>query len=135
MRGEGTDTRGPVARGAKNHQALRDAVLAVDTLELADLSDLNGEALEDWESLKVCAARLTPLLADGDADLHELRNLAGALRGYAEMIAESLHSATPALDAALTRILESTMEPGPVGSENGELVAERSAAIDRPPPG
>jgi adenylate cyclase len=68
--------------------------------------------------MRSCAAQIAPLLGAADADVHELRNLAGALRGYAEMLRESL----PPVEGSIQRALRGTL---------GRRQAPRRSASDR----
>jgi class 3 adenylate cyclase len=96
--------------------ALSEAVNSITSLSAEDLPDFDEDAAQDWASLHACAANMAPLLAQAGNDNHELRNLAGALRGYAEMLGESLQNPTPALQAALSRVIQGTDEPALPGA-------------------
>ena len=86
-------------------QALGAAVRAVEGLPGSAAATLDGDAAQDLAALRHCAAQIAPLLHAGSSDQHELRNLAGALRGYAEMLAESAAAPQPALAQALELVL------------------------------
>ncbi len=106
-----------------------DGLLGLDEALLPALDD---EAREDWTALRACAGRVAPLLDESSADAHELRNLAGALRGYAEMFLESLGNAPLALRQALDAILASTAEQGDGGVG---VTMDQAAAISTGEPG
>jgi class 3 adenylate cyclase len=91
--------------------ALAGAVREINRVQSADLPDFDDDAAQDWAALQACANSISPLLREAAEDNHELRNMAGALRGYAEMLAESLASPAPALRKALTSVLQGTAEP------------------------
>jgi class 3 adenylate cyclase len=116
--------------------ALTDAVNSITALSADELPTFDEDAAQDWSSLRACAANMVPLLAQAGDDSHELRNLAGALRGYAEMLGESLQNPTPALHAALKRVIEGTNEPALPGASavvgSGET-AQPFAAITAEP--
>ncbi|MFT7287215.1 MAG: adenylate cyclase [Halieaceae bacterium] len=91
--------------------ALREAVQAVASLDDSALIALDEECRHDWSALSACAGQLAPLLDSGSSDTHELRNLAGAMRGYAEMLMEVLGASESALRSTLSQVLKSTAEP------------------------
>ena len=90
---------------------LTSAVRAIAALPSSNLQELDGEAKQDWLALAACAANMAPLLEQKLEDSHELRNLAGALRGYAEMLAESLTKPTGGLQNIIEQVLRGTAEP------------------------
>ena len=75
--GHGTAT--PLARAIAGLEALGGAAVAA----------LDEDARRDWAALLACAAQIAPLLQADNSDAHTLRNLRGALRGYAEMLLEA----------------------------------------------
>ncbi|MFK7829447.1 MAG: adenylate/guanylate cyclase domain-containing protein [Congregibacter sp.] len=102
--------------------ALSDAVGALRALSAEDIPALDEESSRDWSALCACAERIAPLLLESTQDAHEIRNLTGALRGYAEMLLEVLPSPPEALQTALKQVLHGTMEPVQPGAsgETGE---------------
>ncbi|EED32586.1 adenylate cyclase 1 (ATP pyrophosphate-lyase 1) [gamma proteobacterium NOR5-3] len=87
------------------------AVMEITALSASELPALDDDAQQDWSALVACAANIAPLLEEEIADNHELRNLAGALRGYAEMLSESASNPGAALASVIARVLEGTGEP------------------------
>jgi class 3 adenylate cyclase len=85
--------------------AFRAALRAAESVPVVLLEALSEECRSDWLAVLSCAAQLDPLLADDDADAHELRNIAGALRGYAEMLLESLDDTHDAVRNAVLPLL------------------------------
>ena len=75
----GDSTATPLARAIARLEALGGAAVAA----------LDEDARRDWAALLACAAQLAPLLRADNSDAHTLRNLRGALRGYAEMLLEA----------------------------------------------
>lgn len=75
----GDSTATPLARAIARLEALGGAAVAA----------LDEDARRDWAALLACAAQLAPLLQADNSDAHTLRNLRGALRGYAEMLLEA----------------------------------------------
>ena len=75
----GDSTATPLARAIARLEALGGAVVAA----------LDEDARRDWAALLDCAAQIAPLLQADTSDAHTLRNLRGALRGYAEMLLEA----------------------------------------------
>ena len=69
--------------------ALARAIARLEALGAAAVAGLDEDARRDWVALRACAARIAPLLQADDSDAHTLRNLRGALRGYAEMLLEA----------------------------------------------
>ncbi|MFK8042794.1 adenylate/guanylate cyclase domain-containing protein [Congregibacter sp.] len=112
---------------------LQSAVIEVSALSLSDLPDLDKEAQEDWSALAACAANIAPLLEQETEDTHELRNLAGALRGYAEMLSESVPSPNAALASAIERVLEGTAEPALSGTAGDAEAVQQIAQITGEP--
>lgn len=108
---------------------LRSAVLEITALSAADLPKLDEEAQEDWAALAACAENIAPLLKEDTEDTHELRNLAGALRGYAEMLNESVSDPTPALRSVIDSVLDSTAEPTLSGTAGDADALQQSAQI------
>lgn len=91
--------------------ALGAAVDAVNALQ-PDVDELlHDEAVHDLAALRACATQIAPLLNEPQADHHELRNLAGAMRGYAEMLAEVLPQTEDLLLRAVEVILANTAPP------------------------
>jgi adenylate cyclase len=83
--------------------------------ELRDLSSQSGIALEerqseDLDSLLSASTALETLLNQGDPDAdklqHDIRNILGAIRGYAELLLEDLGEEAPQLRASLQRMLK-----------------------------
>ncbi|WP_439107786.1 adenylate/guanylate cyclase domain-containing protein [Congregibacter sp.] len=112
---------------------LQSAVLEVGALSAPDLPELDEEALEDWHALAACAANIAPLLEEETEDTHELRNLAGALRGYAEMLAETVSTPNAALKSAIERVLEGTAEPALSGTAGDTEALQQIAQITSEP--
>jgi adenylate cyclase len=114
------------AKAAQNDARATDQRLAGLTLAVGAVRDareralpaLDEEALRDWSSLRACAERIAPLLdAPGvEVDVHELRNLAGALRGFAEMLSEGLPDSPGELEDVVIAVLRGTQEPASPGS-------------------
>lgn len=101
---------------------------AVTDLDSAGPLGLGEDGQADWQSLRRCAERIAPLLDAADTDAHELRNLAGALRGYAEMLAESLSESDHPLLATIESVLAGTQAPvSMVSSTAGQVRTHRSA--------
>lgn len=75
----GDSTAAPLARAIARLEALGGAAVAA----------LDEDARRDWAALLACAAQIAPLLQADNSDAHTLRNLRGALRGYAEMLLEA----------------------------------------------
>lgn len=70
--------------------------------------NLDSGQREDLDRLVSAAAALEALLGnDGDPEIiaHDIRNVLGAMRGYAEMLLEDLGTLFPSLEAALQRVL------------------------------
>lgn len=111
---------------------LENAIEGLLGVDEASLPALDTESREDWSALRACAERIVPLLDDSSADAHELRNLAGALRGYAEMFLESLGDAPDALASVLGAILTGTAERSDAGVG---VTMEQAAAISTGEPG
>ncbi|MEE4279281.1 MAG: response regulator [Halieaceae bacterium] len=88
----------------------------------AELEGLEGDALGDWHALRRCATQLAPLLGDPATDRHEMRNVVSALRGYAEMLRESLVDTASPLTALLDAVLRTSAAAAP------ELTPEAAAA-------
>ncbi|WP_439102962.1 adenylate/guanylate cyclase domain-containing protein [Congregibacter sp.] len=112
---------------------LQSAVLEVTTLANADLPELDKEAKEDWAALTACAANIAPLLDTETEDTHELRNLAGALRGYAEMLSEIVDEPGAALKHAISSVLEGTAEPALSGTAAAPEAVQQIAKITSDP--
>jgi adenylate cyclase len=83
--------------------------------ELRDLSSQSGFALEeaqgkDLDSLLSASAALETLLKQDEPDAdklqHDIRNILGAIRGYAELLLEDLGEKAPQLRASLQRMLK-----------------------------
>lgn len=93
--------------------ALSDAVQAISTLPANIGEHLEEEASHDLGALRACASQILSLIddSDSDADSHELRNLAGAMRGYAEMLLETLPPQERELGVALNTVLAGTGAP------------------------
>jgi adenylate cyclase len=97
------------------------AAIAVRDLELSSLPPLPDLAIEDHTSLLAGIARLEALLADAEnQDAHELRNVLDAVRGYAEMLRESLGEGHGALDTSLHDLLQTTSGPPELASDSVE---------------
>ncbi|MEM1143135.1 MAG: adenylate/guanylate cyclase domain-containing response regulator [Pseudomonadota bacterium] len=102
-------TRNKAPSGSTS-RSLRDAISGVAQVASSELERLNEEMRQDWNALQACAERLSPLLDEPGSDPHELRNLVGAFRGYAEMIGEALETSLPELEQALTGVIRGTDE-------------------------
>ncbi|WOJ93723.1 adenylate/guanylate cyclase domain-containing protein [Congregibacter variabilis] len=113
--------------------ALRSAVLEIGALSSSDLPKLDEDAEQDWSALVACAANIAPLLEQETEDTHELRNLAGALRGYAEMLGESVPEPTAALQSAITSVLEGTNESALSGATGNAEAVEQIAGLTGEP--
>lgn len=98
-------------------QALGRAVHAVRELAPNSTSLLEPDAAHDLEALRACAAQIDTLLTAAPADRHELGNLAGAMRGYAEMLQETLAANSPLLDQLLDAVLSDATLPPAAASE------------------
>ncbi|EAQ95947.1 adenylate/guanylate cyclase domain-containing protein [Congregibacter litoralis] len=112
---------------------LQSAVLEVTTLAATELPELNEEAKKDWAALTACAANIAPLLESETEDTHELRNLAGALRGYAEMLSEVVAQPGAALKSAIDRVMEGTAEPALSGTAADTGAVQQIAKITSDP--
>lgn len=111
--------------------ALGDAVAVIDGLA-ADVADtLDAECGQDLAALRACAAQIAPLVASPQADTHELRNLAGAMRGYAEMLAEGIGENDTELARVLQHILRQTAAP--TASETAPTVMSLEPAATSDP--
>ncbi len=84
-------------------------------------SELDDTARDDFEHLFDGAQRLEDMLGKGSGkiDVHDLRNVLAAIRGYSEILREDLGPALPQLDESLARLLmalntaqEGSSEPG-----------------------
>ena len=84
------------------------------------LPGLDAMAQEDFSRLFNSASRLQEMLDDPEQaqNTHDLMNVLGAIRGYAEMLREDLGSEQPQLDAGLAQLLEAVQAAQP-----GESVA------------
>jgi adenylate cyclase len=87
------------------------AVTAIDALDTASVAGLDDDSTYDFNAMRSCAAQIAPLLGAADADVHELRNLAGAMRGYAEMLRESLPPVEGSIQRALRIVLDGGKRP------------------------
>lgn len=83
---------------------------------------------EDFARLMAAGARLRELLHDQPAatDSHELMNILGALRGYAEMLRDDIGDAHPALRHDLGVLLEA-VQPGGNARPANDVPAQASA--------
>lgn len=108
-------TNGPADAPGLRLGALAAAISELKSFGDEALNELTSEAHEDWVSLRACAERLEDALQAPDQDQHELRNLAGALRGYAEMLAESLDGT----ETPLSAIVINTMQATELGESTG----------------
>ena len=126
-------------QGDSGETPLARAIARLEAVGGQALTGLDEDAQKDRAALLACAAQIAPLLRADNADVHELGNLTGALRGYAEMLLEAADQATEQatdqsaqdLAAALQDILAATADPS-----HGTLpcTASRDAAT-RPPRG
>ena len=84
------------------------------------LSGLDAVAQEDFSRLFDGASRLQEMLDDPEQaqNTHDLMNVLGAIRGYAEMLREDLGAEQAQLEAGLARLLEAVQAAQP-----GESVA------------
>ena len=84
------------------------------------LSGLDAVAQEDFSRLFDGASRLQEMLDDPEQaqNTHDLMNVLGAIRGYAEMLREDLGAEQAQLDTGLARLLEAVQAAQP-----GESVA------------
>ncbi len=85
---------------------------------MAELRSQSGQASpnldenqrEDLDRLVSASAALEALLSDNNIDAdklqHDVRNVLGAMRGYAELLIEELDNLFPALQASLERVLK-----------------------------
>ena len=102
--------RSPVSR------KLRETVASL--LTTPQPNPLPASAAEDWASIQACAKKLAPLMRQEHDDVHELRNLIGALRGYAEMFLEDIPAQNDSVAALLTDLIKEITEPqGKTGSD------------------
>lgn len=101
--------------GDSGETPLARAIARLEAVGGSALAGLDEEARKDWAALLACGARIAPLLRADNPDVHALRNLRGALRGYAEMLLEATdrHTDQSARDlaAALRDILATTAPP------------------------
>lgn len=118
----------PAGNEATDREGLRGALRTVLSLDIGQLPDMDEEARQDWSALQNCARALADSLDAGSDDLHELRNLQGALRGYAEMLLEALDTQGTDLDRLIRRLLTATVEGGTVES----LPAANAEAVELP---
>lgn len=109
--------------------SLREAVDTVTAIQDGDIPDLDEEVRRDWSALCACAERIHPLLEAPEVDAHELRNLTGALRGYAEMLLEVMPSPPEAMSAALDRVMRGTIEPLPASSATVTAQTSKTPAL------
>ncbi len=75
----------------------------------SDRSELSDEQLADLEKLVSASAALEALLSGGREDddtRHDMRNVLGAMRGYAELLGDELSTRHEALLAVLQRLLK-----------------------------
>jgi class 3 adenylate cyclase len=95
-------------------------------------SELDEASKEDFGKLFAGADKLELLLgADPGEDLqHDLMNILGAIRGYAEMLREDIGPQQPALDDTLARLLKAVQT---ANSDSTETPAgERPAIVSEP---
>ncbi|MFT4769376.1 MAG: adenylate cyclase [Glaciecola sp.] len=111
---------------------LQSAVIEIGALCASDLPELDADAEQDWLALAACAANIAPLLEEEIPDSHELRNLAGALRGYAEMLGESILEPTAALQSAIDHVLEGTAEAALSGAGDAEAAQQIAGLTGEP---
>jgi adenylate cyclase len=102
-----------------------------------DRSDLDEQQCSDLDRLVSASAALEALISeDGDSDKyqHDLRNVLGAMRGYAELLAEDLTQGQEQLVAVLQRLLKaigsatddntsSTARTPDIAAEPGNILA------------
>jgi adenylate cyclase len=76
---------------------------------IAELDQLDDQDREDLDKLNSASSALEALLADEQLDQrqrnHDLRNVLGAMRGYAELLSEALISRAGLIYQALQRLL------------------------------
>lgn len=94
---------------------------SADQLEAAQRADL--------DRLVSASAALEALLAsDGEQDIieHDMRNVLGAMRGYAEMMLEDLGQRFPSLESALHRVLNTVSAASGSGESSPAQLREQS---------
>ena len=79
---------------------------------------LDSESLEDFSRLFDGAQRLEQMLTAGADNLsrHDLMNVVGAVRGYAELLREEVGAGHPELDDTLARLLKALQTADTAGS-------------------
>jgi class 3 adenylate cyclase/CheY-like chemotaxis protein len=86
------------------------------------MENLPEEPREDLERLMSAGAALEALLVDADQDpdpstrRHDIMNVLGAMRGYAEFLIEDLETSFPTIAAALERVVNSVAAASNSGS-------------------
>ncbi len=99
------------------------------------MENLPGEPREDLERLISAGSALEALLADADQDpdpgtrRHDIMNVLGAMRGYAEFLIEDLQAGFPAIAGALERVISSVAAASNTGSGTPKPVTEEADRI------
>lgn len=112
---------------------LASAVAAINATDSTPIENVDDLTNEDWTALRACASQLNSALNLSDRDIHELRNLASALRGYAEMLSESSDSLPPDVQLAVDSALSSTLEPSSPGEASAGSTAQKAQSITSEP--
>lgn len=110
--------------------ALREAVQAVDALPQEAGATLGDDAAHDLLALRSCATQISSLLGQDRNDWHEVRNLAGAMRGYAEMLTELGIAGNDSLGGALNTVLSGTSPPANLDAEPSLAAAPEAVTAD-----
>jgi class 3 adenylate cyclase/CheY-like chemotaxis protein len=88
------------------------------------LENLDSEQREDFDRLMSAGAALEVLVSEdtvpGDDHRHDVLNVLGAMRGYAELLAEDLENLYPALGSALERIVKAVVSASSLGPGSGK---------------
>ena len=111
---------------------LASAVADINALENIILQNVDDLTKEDWEALRACAKQLSIALQPSERDIHELRNLASALRGYAEMLSESSDALPPEIQLVVDSALASTLEPSTPGESGNRSTLQTHSIASEP---
>ncbi len=108
----------------------------VDLREVSETrsGDLEAGAREDLDALFRAAASLEQMLAapQGEHSRHDLMNVLGAIRGYAEMLQEDLGAGHPELTGTLARLLKAVHTAHGDGGDSGGREAESRVIAAEP---
>lgn len=90
----------------------------------SNVDSLEAEQREDFDRLLSAAAALEALVDEdavrGKDHRHDVLNVLGAMRGYAELLAEDLQGVYPAMGSALERVVKAVIAASTVGPGNGK---------------